>query len=80
MIFAGWDDDFGNLVVIDHGGYFITRYGHNASMLVQQGDRVKKAQAIALVGNTGRSTAPHLHYEVLEKGQPKDPQKFLLTK
>ena len=77
---AGWDDAFGNLVVIDHGGYFVTRYGHNSSMLVQQGDRVRRAQAIALVGNTGRSTAPHLHYEVIEKGQPKDPQRFLLVK
>ena len=80
VIFAGWDDDLGNLVVIDHGGHFATRYGHNSSVLVRPGDTVWKGQAIALVGTTGHSTAPHLHYEVLEKGRPKDPQKFLLLK
>jgi murein DD-endopeptidase MepM/ murein hydrolase activator NlpD len=80
VVFAGWDDVFGNLVAIDHGGHFVTRYGHNSDLLVQRGDKVWKGQAIALVGNTGHSTAPHLHYEVLEKGQPKDPRKFLLIR
>ena len=80
VLFAGWDDDLGNLVAIDHGGYFVTRYGHNSKVLVRKGDRVWKGQAIALVGSTGRSTAPHLHFEVLEKGHPKDPTKFLIAK
>lgn len=80
VLFAGWDDALGNLVTINHGGYFTTRYGHNSEILVKQGDPVWKGQVIALVGNTGHSTAPHLHYEVLERGQPKDPRKFLLVK
>ena len=64
VVFTGWDGGYGKLVVVDHGYGFSTRYGHCSKILVRVGERVKRGQVIARVGNTGRSTAPHLHYEV----------------
>ncbi len=64
---------YGELVEIDHGNGFRTRYGHNAELTVSVGDVVTKGQGIALVGNTGRSTGAHVHYEVLKNGQQIDP-------
>jgi murein DD-endopeptidase MepM/ murein hydrolase activator NlpD len=69
---------YGNLVEIDHGNNLITRYAHASATFVKKGDLVKRGQKIAAVGSTGRSTGPHLHFEVLADGTPQDPQKFLV--
>ena len=63
---AGWNSGgYGNMVLIDHGGGLYTRYGHASKLLVKAGDTVKKGDVIALIGSTGRSTGPHLHFEVM---------------
>ncbi len=69
--------DFGNMVEIDHGKDLITRYAHASRVVVKKGDLIKRGQKIAEVGTTGRSTGPHLHFEVLISGVPQDPRKFL---
>jgi len=71
--------DYGNLIEINHGGSFETRYAHNKINLVKAGDVVKKGQIIALVGSTGRSTAPHVHFEVYKNGRVVDPATYLHT-
>jgi murein DD-endopeptidase MepM/ murein hydrolase activator NlpD len=68
---------YGNLVKIDHGAGLETRYGHTSKILVKVGERVVKGQDIALVGNTGRSTGPHLHYEIRLNGNALDPRQYL---
>ncbi|MCU0925374.1 MAG: M23 family metallopeptidase [Hydrogenophaga sp.] len=68
---------YGNMVEIDHGNELITRYAHASAVHVNKGDIVKRGQKIAEVGSTGRSTGPHLHFEVLVSGVPQDPQRFL---
>ena len=68
---------YGNMIEIDHGNDLVTRYGHSSKVFVKKGDLVKRGQKIAEVGTTGRSTGPHLHFEVLVSGVPQDPQKFL---
>ena len=68
---------YGNMLEIDHGNDLITRYGHASKVLVKKGDLIKRGQKIAEVGSTGRSTGPHLHFEVLVQGVFQDPQKFL---
>jgi murein DD-endopeptidase MepM/ murein hydrolase activator NlpD len=74
---AGEHEIYGNFIRIDHGGQIETVYGHASQLLVSKGDRVKRLQVIALSGNTGRSTAPHLHFEVRENGKPVDPQRYV---
>lgn len=69
--------DFGNLIEIDHGNGLVTRYAHASRMDVREGEMVFKGQAIGLVGSTGRSTGPHLHFEVREHGHALDPERFL---
>ncbi len=71
---------YGNLVEIDHGDGLVTRYGHNKQTSVKIGDVVTKGQQIALVGNTGRSTGAHVHYEVLRHGKQQDPLPFVYNK
>ncbi|ADO73812.1 M23 family metallopeptidase [Stigmatella aurantiaca] len=78
VVFAGLEGGYGNVIVIDHGYGIKTRYGHLAKMLVKAGDKVKRGSLIAAVGNTGRSTGPHLHYEVRVNGIPQNPRKFIL--
>jgi len=69
--------EYGNMVEIDHGNGLVTRYGHASKLLVKKGDLIKRGQQIALVGTTGRSTGPHLHFEVLVQGVQQDPARFL---
>lgn len=68
---------YGNMVEVDHGNDLITRYAHASRVLVKKGDIVKRGQTIAEVGSTGRSTGPHLHFEVWVSGVPQDPARFL---
>ncbi|WP_236964161.1 M23 family metallopeptidase [Hydrogenophaga sp. SL48] len=68
---------YGNMVEVDHGNDLITRYAHSSRVLVKKGDIVKRGQRIAEVGSTGRSTGPHLHFEVWVSGVPQDPARFL---
>ncbi|HEY5810354.1 MAG TPA: M23 family metallopeptidase [Povalibacter sp.] len=68
---------YGKTVEINHGNGYVTRYAHNQRTLVQPGDTIQKGQAIALIGSTGRSTGPHLHFEVLRNGRAVDPMSFV---
>jgi murein DD-endopeptidase MepM/ murein hydrolase activator NlpD len=68
---------YGNMVEVDHGNDLITRYAHSSRVFVKKGDFVKRGQKIAEVGTTGRSTGPHLHFEVLMRSVPQDPLRFL---
>ena len=68
---------YGQMLELDHGNGLMTRYAHASKILVKQGDLVRRGQPIAEVGTTGRSTGPHLHFEVLVEGVPQDPVKFL---
>ena len=68
---------YGNLVEINHGNGYTTRYGHNAKLLVEMGDSVEKGQTISLMGSTGRSTGPHVHFEVLKNDRQVNPEKFV---
>jgi murein DD-endopeptidase MepM/ murein hydrolase activator NlpD len=72
-----WQPGYGRLVIIDHGYGYRTYYGHLSKLLVSHGARVKRGQLIALMGSTGTSTGPHLHYEVQYCGSPVNPVKFL---
>lgn len=77
VVSAGPHPQYGLLVEIEHGKGLMTRYAHTSRMLVKQGDIVKRGQQVAEVGNTGRSTGPHLHFEVLVEGVQQNPAKFL---
>jgi len=78
VVVEGREYGYGNLVEIDHGYGLVTRYGHNSKHFVKVGDRVKRGQVVTLVGNTGRSTGPHLHYEVLLNGVSVNPKNYIL--
>lgn len=78
VVFAGLEGGYGNVLVIDHGYGIKTRFGHLASIRVKAGERVKRGDEIAAMGNTGRSTGPHLHYEVRVNGIAQNPRKFIL--
>jgi murein DD-endopeptidase MepM/ murein hydrolase activator NlpD len=77
VVYAGPDQVFGLLLILDHGGGFKTVYGHNSRLNVKVGDRVARGDIISLSGDTGQSTAPHLHYEIRQNDQPIDPTAFL---
>jgi murein DD-endopeptidase MepM/ murein hydrolase activator NlpD len=77
VIYAHQMAAYGNLLVIDHGNGLTTRYGHLALFVAKVGQKVKKGEIIALVGTTGRTTAPHLHYEVRMNDRPKNPRDYL---
>lgn len=76
VIFAGWHAGYGKMVIISHGYGFQTAYAHNSKLLVKQGDKVKKGQVISKVGNTGRSTGAHLHYEIQLNGRKVNPEDY----
>jgi murein DD-endopeptidase MepM/ murein hydrolase activator NlpD len=75
---TGWETGYGNTVEIDHGYGITTKFAHCSKILVRQGQRVKRGDLIAQVGNTGLATGPHLHYEVHVHGQPVDPLRYVL--
>ncbi len=77
VIKAGWNNSYGNVVMVDHGGGIVTLYAHNSKLLVSTGDVVAKGQEIALVGSTGASTGPHIHFEVRVNGEYKNPRNWL---
>lgn len=79
VTYAGWRARYGRLVEIDHGMGITTRYGHLARINVEVGRRVDRRDVIGLLGNSGRSTGPHLHYEVRVAGEPRNPLKFILA-
>jgi len=78
VVFSDWDGAFGNKVIIDHGFGIRTLYAHNSANLVYVGQTVRRGDTIARVGSTGRSTGPHVHYEVLVNGVAVDPTNFFL--
>jgi murein DD-endopeptidase MepM/ murein hydrolase activator NlpD len=78
VTFAGWQNGYGQLVVIDHGGGLTTRYGHLSHIDVVEGQSVSRAEFLGRVGSTGRSTGPHLHYEVRINDEPVNPLQYLL--
>ena len=79
VVFSGRRGAYGNLVIIDHGFDIKTYYAHNSKLLVEEGDIVDRGHIIAKSGNTGRSTGPHVHYEVRIKDTPRDPLDFVLN-
>jgi murein DD-endopeptidase MepM/ murein hydrolase activator NlpD len=78
VVSAGWVTGYGNSVVLDHGFGVETRYAHASRLLVRTGQRVKRGERIALVGNTGLATGPHLHYEVHVNKKPVDPLRYVM--
>jgi len=77
VLLSEYHPAYGNVIELDHGKGLVTRYAHNSKVLVKTGDLVKRSQVIAEVGSTGRSTGPHLHFEVRLEGVAQDPAKFL---
>ena len=78
VTFAGWDNAFGQSVLINHGDGYVSRYAHASQLLVKEGARVDYHQPIALVGTTGRSTGPHLHFEIIKNGAAVNPAEYLI--
>ena len=79
VVFAGARGGYGKVMTLDHGYGIMTTYGHLSEIRVREGQRISRGEVIAAVGNTGRSTGPHLHYEVLVNDVPVDPSKFILN-
>ena len=77
VTFSGWQNGYGQLVVIDHGGGLTTRYGHLSAIAASVGQMIQRGEFLGRVGSTGRSTGPHLHYEVRINDQPVNPLKYL---
>jgi murein DD-endopeptidase MepM/ murein hydrolase activator NlpD len=77
VVFAGPRSGYGNMVEVNHGGNFSTRYGHHKELLVNVGDIVKKGQVVGLMGSSGRSTGPHVHFEVYKNGRIVDPSAYI---
>jgi murein DD-endopeptidase MepM/ murein hydrolase activator NlpD len=77
VIYSGWHPQYGKMVEIDHGNGLVSRYAHASQLAVAEGDLVVRGQRVASVGSTGRSTGPHLHFEVRLNGVPQNPARFL---
>ena len=79
VVFAGFHPQYGYMIDVDHGNDLVTRYAHTSKILVREGDLVQRGRKVAEVGSTGRSTGPHLHFEVRFRGAAQNPAKFLVT-
>jgi murein DD-endopeptidase MepM/ murein hydrolase activator NlpD len=79
VIFAGFHPQYGYMIDVDHGNDLVTRYAHTSKILVREGDLIQRGKKVAEVGSTGRSTGPHLHFEVRFRGAAQNPAKFLVT-
>lgn len=79
VVYSDYHQGYGNMIEIDHGNGLISRYAHASKRLVKEGDVVLRGQKIGEVGSTGRSTGPHLHFEVLNRGVPQNPTRYLQT-
>ena len=77
VVFSGWLSGYGNVIAIEHGHKYRTVYAHLAKSLVKKDEFVNKGQEIAKMGNTGRSTGPHVHYEIHLNKRPINPMKYL---
>lgn len=77
---SGWRGGYGYTIDVLHGDGLVSRYAHNKKLLVKVGDKINKGQKIALLGSTGRSTGPHVHYEILRDGKPVNPHSFIVKK
>lgn len=77
VVYSGWMSGYGKVIMIEHGNGYRTVYGHASKLYVSEGTRVSKGQLIAAVGSTGRSTGPHLHFEVRKNGVPQNPLKYI---
>lgn len=77
VTFAGYHPEYGNMIDLDHGNGLLSRYAHNSRIKVRVGEKVAAGQLVALLGNSGRSTGPHLHFEIRYKNVPQDPMRFL---
>ena len=76
VTWSGKRHGYGNIVEINHGNGYVTRYAHNKENLVKVGEKIEKGQVIAVIGSTGRSTGPHVHFEVVQNGKHVNPKKF----
>ncbi len=79
IVFANWTHDLGNLIIVNHGGGILSYYGHNQRLLKSEKRYVKKGEPVALLGSSGRSSGPHLHFEIRQNGQPVDPKEFVVA-
>ncbi len=79
VVFSGWTEDLGNLIILYHGNGYFTYYGHNQRLLKLRNSYVRKADVIAMVGSSGASSAPHLHFEIWKDGLPLDPKQYILA-
>ena len=77
VTFAGERSGYGKMVEISHANGYLTRYAHHKGLLVESGDVVKKGEVIGVMGSSGRSTGPHVHFEVLKHGRPVDPARYV---
>jgi murein DD-endopeptidase MepM/ murein hydrolase activator NlpD len=77
VIFSGWWGGYGKAIIIDHGRGYTTVYGHMSRTYLDKGDKVDQRQVVGLVGTTGYSTGPHLHFEIRKGGKTMNPMEFL---